>query len=109
VLYLFQCKSIYQCFPSVYSDIRAKLEISITHVIDLRKRQEEMVVEESDYTSDSEDVSCLLLADESIRLYQLVISLVTLCMCYWCNIVKKQFDFCCLIIRLLPVCVCVCV
>ena len=44
----------------LHSDIRAKLEMSITHVMDLHKRQEEMVVEESDYTSDSEDVSWLV-------------------------------------------------
>lgn len=47
-----------------WGDIRAKLEISITHVIDLHRRQEEMAVEESDYTSDSEDSPTVLCNQE---------------------------------------------
>ena len=40
----------------VFRDLRAKLEVAVEKILDLSKQQEEPPLD-SDYTSDSEDVS----------------------------------------------------
>ena len=55
-----------------FSDLRAKLEVAIGHVAELAKHQESYHTEESEYNSDSEDVSTSVLSVTSTCL--LVIS-----------------------------------
>ena len=43
-------------------DLRARLELAVERVSQLVKEQEQGQTQDSDYTSDSEDVSCLILS-----------------------------------------------